>query len=1011
MFGNKVIRTTIIIACMGLAQFSMAADGLVGYWSFDEGAGDTAIDGSGNGNDGVINGGPTWVEGQLGSALDFDGTNSSVSAPHIPLDNRSFTIGMWVNLAQNTAQHVAFAQVQTQVQTKDDATNKNLIIRLGGSGHPAPGGIVMGFFYNDLKTDGGLLELNIWYHLGFVYDIDAQQKRIYLNGELVGENASTPFLGTSGDTRIGMWKENYECFSGMIDDVQLYHNALTQGEIQSIMTGLGNPNMATTPNPANYADDVLRDSDLSWVPGENTSKHHLYVGESFEEVDSMIVPTAADLDTNSLDVGPLTFGQTYYWRVDEVNGAPDFAILRGNVWSFTVEPYSIQIAGSEIIATASSATNEESLPENTLNGLGLDANDMHAITTETMWFTAMGDATPWIQYEFDGVKKLDTMTVWNSNSPAESVIGYGVKGVLIEYSVDGQTWEEFEDVNEFSRAPGFCTYNQYDEINLGGLAAKMVRLTIQSNWGGVLAAYSLSEVQFSMIPAAARTPEPDSGSVDILPDVVVSWRAGREAVQSTVYVSTDPNEVVDGLAPSMTSNTNSVELALLDLHMGETYYWRVDEVNEAEAPSVWAGPVWSFSTVTALVVDDFERYTNESPNRPFQTWLDGIGYSADEFFPAGYGGNGTGAGIGHDIWTVASTHYNGDIMETSITVPGSGQSMPFYYSNTGSVASQTERTFAVPQNWTVNGIKTLVINLFGVSGNTGQLFLRINNTKVLATPDVVDIQKGRWQLWPIDLSSVNANLENVTSLTIGVENASASGLLYVDDILLYARDAEYVTPTEPDAAKLLAYYGFNGNANDSSGNGMNGEEIGGPVYGDGVDGQALQFDGVDEYVAVPDSPGLNTTDAITIAAWIYREVDSGTWERIISRSDSSDYDYWLQITSSDSIGAGFIDAGGTARDLLDFTPGMPIPLNQWTHLAFVYDGASVKAYVNGLVDKSQDIGSFSIRTSTRPLWFGRLRDWYNFSGLIDEARIYSSPLSLGEVGWLAGLTEPMVKPF
>jgi len=64
----------------------------------------------------------------------------------------------------------------------------------------------------------------------------------------------------------------------------------------------------------------------------------------------------------------------------------------------------------------------------------------------------------------------------------------------------------------------------------------------------------------------------------------------------------------------------------------------VDEVNEAEATPVWAGPVWRFNTPAALTVDDFETYSNDSPNRPFQTWLDGFGYSSDEFFPAGSGG-------------------------------------------------------------------------------------------------------------------------------------------------------------------------------------------------------------------------------------------------------------------------------------------------------------------------------------------------------------------------------------
>ena len=40
-------------------------EGLVAYWPFDEGSGDTAFDASGNGNDGVLNGGPAWVEGQI----------------------------------------------------------------------------------------------------------------------------------------------------------------------------------------------------------------------------------------------------------------------------------------------------------------------------------------------------------------------------------------------------------------------------------------------------------------------------------------------------------------------------------------------------------------------------------------------------------------------------------------------------------------------------------------------------------------------------------------------------------------------------------------------------------------------------------------------------------------------------------------------------------------------------------------------------------------------------------
>jgi hypothetical protein len=184
---------------------------------------------------------------------------------------------------------------------------------------------------------------------------------------------------------------------------------------------------------------------------------------------------------------------------------------------------------------------------------------------------------------------------------------------------------------------------------------------------------------------------------------------------------------------------------------------------------------------------------------------------------------------------------------------------------------------------------------------------------------------------------------------------------------------------------------------DWSGHGNHGTFAGNPQWAAGKIASALQFDGTDDYVEVPDSPSLDIADEITIAAWVYREVDSGGWERIISKSDPSLYDFWLQITNGDSIGGGFLDIGGTAHNSLDLATGISIPLNQWTHLAYVYDGTIAKGYVDGRLDKSDNIGSFAIRTSTRPLWVGRLQTSYNFEGLIDEARIYNRALTVEEI--------------
>ncbi|MCP4451655.1 MAG: discoidin domain-containing protein, partial [Planctomycetes bacterium] len=423
---------------------------------------------------------------------------------------------------------------------------------------------------------------------------------------------------------------------------------------------------ALNPSPLNQTDELSAKAVLTWTPGQYVGglspQHKVFLSDNQDAVvdGSALVSSQ---DANSFDAaGLLEYSTTYYWRVDEANQTSGWD--EGSIWQFTIEPYSIPLDVSHV--TASSISNEFSLPENTINGAGLGADNMHTISSEDMWFTAAVDLDPWIQYEFDAVQKVDVMRIWNSNSAAEMAIGWGVKDVEIAYSADGENWDVLAEANQLSRAPGLPTYNQFDVIDFGGVPAKYVRLNIGSNWGGILMSYGLSEVQFDMIPAQARTPDPADGATDVIPNTVLTWRSGREAVQHTIYVGTDQNEVANGLTPSLTSSTSRVDLSSLNLDLGTMYYWRVDEVNEADATPVWAGSVWRFTTAPAVIVDDFESYNNISPNRPFQTWLDGFGYSADEFFPAGYGGNGTGVGIGHDIWSLSSPQYDGDIMEGTI---------------------------------------------------------------------------------------------------------------------------------------------------------------------------------------------------------------------------------------------------------------------------------------------------------------------------------------------------------
>ncbi|NQV36140.1 MAG: hypothetical protein HQ515_25840, partial [Phycisphaeraceae bacterium] len=226
-------------------------------------------------------------------------------------------------------------------------------------------------------TNEAVVIFDQWIELKFVIDLDENTVEEYYDGVLI-------------DTR--QWDDNTH---GTLEAIDLYGNNASSVfydniKIQSyLMTLTG----AASPVPAVAADDVPRDGDLTWSPGAFAAKHNVYFGSDQDAVANGTVPTAAGLTASSFDPGRLDFGQTYYWRVDEVNAAPDNTVFAGEVWSFTAEPYSVQIPAAAITATASSWANEFSPPSRTIDSSGLDG-DVHSTSPEDMWFSATVDLAP-----------------------------------------------------------------------------------------------------------------------------------------------------------------------------------------------------------------------------------------------------------------------------------------------------------------------------------------------------------------------------------------------------------------------------------------------------------------------------------------------------------------------------------------------------------------------------------------------------------------------------------------
>ena len=762
---RKLILLTSFVLVLGLV-LTRAADGarprLIGWWRFD---GDT-LDYSGLGNDGTAVGNPTFVPGKVGSgAIDLDGRSNYVVIDAVADDikSKSITLSAW--LKTDDVRNCEWFSCNTV--GRDDVIK--FVIQSNKAAFRDEDGI---YAPSTTSVNDGQ-----WHFLTLVFD--GLTVHVYVDG--VEENSYEATLTFSADD---LWSIGQEWDSGgpgahlagTVDDARIYDGVLTAKEVRYVMMGI-TPGAAFDPSPADEETDVPRELVLSWTPGEYAppaNGHKFYFSDNFNDVNDGI----GGVTQSAASYAPgqrLDFGTTYYWRVDEVNAPPDYTVYEGNVWSFTTELFAYPI--ENIIATASSTGREGTGPENTINGSGLDVNDLHSTEPTDMWLSGE-EKEPnraWIEYELDKVYKLHEMWVWNSNQTVESIIGFGFKDVTIEYSTNGTDYTILGTTHEFARAPGTSGYAHNTTVDFSGAAAKYVRLTANSNWGGIMPQYGLSEVRFFQIPVSARNPYPDSGATGVDLDAVLGWTAGREAAKHDVYFSTDEQAVIDGTAPVATVTETSHGPLALDLDT--TYYWKVNEVNEAETPSTWESSIWSFTITDHLIVDDFEDYNDYPPDEIFSTWIDGYGTTT----------NGSTAGYAEPDF-LAGEHY----VETTI-VHGGGQSMPLFYDNNFKYSEAT-MTLSSQRDWTIRGVGVLSLWFYGDASNAAErMYVALNGSAVVYHDNPNAAQIATWTEWRIDLQEFAAqgvNLSNVNTITIGFGDknnlqAGGSGMVFFDDIRLY----------------------------------------------------------------------------------------------------------------------------------------------------------------------------------------------------------------------------------
>jgi hypothetical protein len=707
-FTPCTMSIVIGLLCLSHGSAQVNPESMAGIWLLDEGAGSIARDNSGHAYHADLKGKPAWVKGKFGRALEFQGE----SYLEIRDSAKNLAFG-------GVAPFSATAWVKNQgggtlISKFNAGVIGAYIVRIGGGGTVSFHREVAPWAYSGTRP----LPSSDWGHAAVTYD--GAVMKIYVNGVFdAQQDRGSQNTDTVTPVLIGAQLTGgapSEFFLGVLDEVALFNVALTEEQIKEVMKGLATSE-ALDPIPEDEATDVRRDTSLAWTPTATAATHNVYFGTSRDDVKAAsteaalgVLVSKGQTETTYTPDQVLTYGQTYFWRVDEVNGPPDYTIFRGKIWSFTVEPYSYPLTG--IVATASSSEKTTTGPANTINGSGL-TNDLHSIARDAMWVSSMTDPGPvWIRYAFDKVYKLQELWLWNHNTEMEPILGYGFKDVTIETSTDGTAWTLLKDM-QFARATALAGYAHNTTVDMGGVLAQYIRLTAMSNWSTVgWKQYGLSEVRFFHIPVEARAPQPANNAKGVSVDSTLDWRPGRDATSHKVFFGTDKAAVTDGTAISKTVTEHGFVPGALDF--GTTYYWKVDEVSTATYP----GALWSLTTQEYAAVDDFESYTDED-NRIYDTWIDGL---AD---------GKSGSIVGYDAAPFAEM----------TVVHGGRQAMPFEYNNVKTpYYSEAERTFDTPQDWTVRGADTLSLWIKGnpakfVETAPGQYKVSSNSGDVWGTSD------------------------------------------------------------------------------------------------------------------------------------------------------------------------------------------------------------------------------------------------------------------------------------
>jgi len=569
----------------------------------------------------------------------------------------------------------------------------------------------------------------------------------------------------------------------------------------------------------------------------STKLHSVYFGDNPDDVAN--AAGAAPQAAATYDPGVLESGKTYYWRVDELDGAVTHT---GDIWSFTTIPeipigdpnllalYKLDEARGSTAVDWSGHQNHGTLIGTagwTVPGLVGDSalhfgqNGYVAIRNLKYEGTAYGESSVccWMRTENEGTQIL--VSFGQTDYWRLSIDSYGAGFGLIDYDVT--TDRGLTELGSLTRVDdGFwhhicCVFDKgllaiYIDGRLDATMTGGPTMGTGTTRYGFLGADSLADTydgtrdrraalmgdiddvriydralpaeEITQImrgdPLAAWNPSPANGAnADIGSALPLTWSAGDNAAQHDVYFGAD----IEAVKAADASDTTGIYRG----RQNGTAFTPTEGVEWGGGPYYWRvdevaaddtitrGGTWVFTVADFLLVDDIESYNDLNPDEP----------GTNRIFNTwidGFGTTTNGALVGYD---------QAPFTERSI-IHGGAQSMPYLY-DTNLKISEATMTLVSPRDWTEQGVTKLSLWFRGQAANAPErIFVALNGSAVAYYGDPAATQTVLWTEWIIDLkefSDQGVNLANVDTLTIGFGTknspaAGGTGTMYFDDIRL-----------------------------------------------------------------------------------------------------------------------------------------------------------------------------------------------------------------------------------